>query len=902
VSWRRFFERRRRDEDFARELEAHLALEIDELVARGVPRDEARARAARKLGNRTSLREAAYEHNSVLSLEALLRDLRYGLRQLRRNPLFTTVAVLSLALGIGANAAVFSLIDQTAWRPLPIDEPEKLVLLHQPGPLSGHSSTDGPDGPSFSYPMLKGLQRRQTPFAGLAGSRPTIVTVSNRGEGTVATAHRVSGNYFDVLGLRPAVGRLLTEQDDVTPGAHPVVVLGHHYWARHFDADRAVVGRDLVVNGIHLTIVGVAPRGFFGERHGSAAPELFVPLSMNREMEPGWNGFEDRHEHWIELMARLKAGVTAGQARREINAAYRAELLEDIATLGHGTDEDFRRRYRAKEIVLKPGGRGRHTGSSYDETRRRLLALPAITLLVLLIACANIAALMLTRTDARNREIFVRRSLGAPRSALVRQVLVECTLIAAAGCGLGLIVASWMLPLLAAHLSTAPVGPLSMTLDRRVVAAGLVLSAGTVLVFGVYPALRAAAPEIGASLRAESTQLTATRGARFFRAALVSGQLAISLFLLIAAGLFTKTLVNLRGIDLGFAVDGLVAFQVEPELNRYSKEQAAAFYARVRERVASMPGVQQVSMTTWRVVAGSRSGSTVALEERPEGLAEGPRCAYTMVDADYLRTLRIPLRAGRTFLPEELSGEPSVAIVSEAFARAVFGEQSPLGRRFLASHSRQPIEVVGVAGDGKYSFLREDRERFYYLPLGPRTKWQGRVFYLRTSVPVEPLAPRIRHEVGALDPLVPVRRLRPVRAQIEQSVANERAFSILSSCMAGIATLLAAIGLYGTLAHAVARRTREIGIRVTLGATVPDVRRLLGRDVAWLFAVGGGLGLIAAAWLTRLARALLYEVQPWDPAIYSWAVFVLGAVTLLAMLGPARQATRIDPILALRQD
>jgi predicted permease len=835
-------------------------------------------------------------------LETVERDLLSGVRQVRRSPLFTGAAVVSLALGIGANSAIFSLLDQTLWRPLPVKKPQDLVYLYQPGPLHGHTNTDEPDGPSFSYPLMRGLQRAQTPFTGLAGSRPAAVVLSWSGEASLVTAYRVSGNYFDVMSVRPSLGRLFTAADDLTPGAHPVVVLSHQYWVARFGADLSLVGRAVSINSVPMTIVGVTQRGFFGEHHGKT-PQIYVPICMNREMDPGWRyGFDDRNEHWVTLLARLKPGITRERAELELNVTYRDEVEKDLVDL-HQSDTAYLAQYRAKRVVLRPGVRGR--GGALNERadiRARLLVLPGLTALVLLIACANAANLQLAHGENRLREVFTRLALGASRASLVRQLLVESGLLAFAGGVLGLALAKFLMPILGMSVANTPVGPLSVDIDARILAFAAAVSLLTSVSCGLYPALRLSRQDVATALKAQSSQVSARRAMGAFRRALVAGQLALSLVLLIGAGLLTRTLIKVSQIDVGFDPERLLTFSLPPEPNRYTDDAAAALYQDLRSRLAALPGVRLVGTTRWPVVAGSRSGGEVTILDGAPSDAPAGSCAYSAVDHQLLRTLGVEVIAGRDFDRQDTLAGPRAAIVNATFAGHFFGTQPPLGRRFASSGHREPLEIVGVVKDGKYSFLREATERFYYVPLLERDVDDGRTFYLRTDIPPENVASLVRREVAAIDPNVPLRNLKTVSQQIEQNARNERGVFRLAASFGGLATLLAGIGLYGVLTYSLASRTREIGIRMALGAGPREVRALLVREVSVLLAIGGVLGVAGAVGFGRLLSAILYGVEPGDLGVHVSALLVLGAVAALAAYLPARRAVSVDPVLALRHD
>jgi predicted permease len=897
VTWLRYLRRRKRDEDFARELEAHLAHETDDLIARGVSPKEARFAALRKLGNTTALREKVHERNSLVMLEAAWKDVSYGARSLRRNPCFAIAAVLSLALGIGANTAVFSLLHQLLLTPLPVHKPDELVFLHHPGPLEGSVSTDEPGQPSFSYPVFRALQSAQRSFTGLAGARSVSVDLSYENHVVQGDAHRVSGNYFEVLGVRAALGRLLSDEDDRTPGAHSVIVLSHRYWLARCGGDTSILNRTLTVNGHPMTIVGVAEAGFEGERRGTAV-DVFVPISMNREITTGWNGFDDRMDHWVTLLARLRPGVTLEAAEATIHIAYRAQLEEDIQLFG-AQDQEVLQRYRAKRIVLEEGRFGR--GGPRSRNRLVVSLLMLMTLLVLLICCLNVANLLLARGANRAHEISLRSALGASRFRLVRQLLAEACMLGLCGAAVGLFAAHWFLGALLSSLPSPP-GLLSAKLDANLLVFCLCLSLASIAVFGLVPALRSSRVDVITALKDQAGRVAGSRRGRLFGRSLVTVQLATSLLLLICAGLFARTFVNVTRIDLGMNVDRLLTFSLEPKLGRAAE--AINFYERLTARLAAIPGVRLVSAARVPAIANTSSTNHV----KPEGFAvsdeDSSRSSYNEVGPDYFRTMGIPLLAGREFTDVDAAGAPQVAIVNETFARHFLSGREPLGRRFGRGRGdvTLDIEIVGVVKDAKYSSMRETPPRVYYVPYRQSPHPGGLYFYLRTANDPETIAGTVQREVAALDPTVAVRGLKTMRRQIEKNVSPERLLSGLTGAFGGLAMLLASVGLYGVLAYDVARRTREIGIRMALGADASRVRALIARELAVMFAVGMFAGVGGAAVVGKLAESLLYETKPWDAAVYASAVAILGVVALAAAYVPARRASRVDPILALRHE
>jgi predicted permease len=831
---------------------------------------------------------------------------RLVLRGLARSPLFSVAAILSLALGIGANTAIFSLIDQLLLRTLPVPHPEELVYLYSSGPWEGVMSSDEPDGPSFSYPLFRELQKTQTPFTGIAGARAQLASISSGDRTTYDIVRLVSGNYFELLGVKPALGRLFSEDDDRIPGAHPVAILSHAYWTSRFAASSTALNRPLIINGLTFTIIGVAPQGFLGERSGEP-PDLYIPLSMKKAITPDWDAFENRQNAWVTLAARRKPGVTRERAENDVNAVYRAQVEKDILLLRQ-PGADLLRRFRARRITLKPGEYGR--GGPRDRLRAPLLLLIAIASLVLAIACANVANLQLARATARTKEIAVRLAVGASRVQLIRQLLAESFVLALAGGALGILFAYGTLRVVIASLPlfSGVDGVFTPSLDPRVLLFSLVLSGLTGIAFGLFPALHASRPDLVAAIKEQTGQVSPGGSANFLRKGLVTAQVAIAVALLISGGLFAKSLVNLTRLDLGMQMDHLVVFNILPKFNRYTDAGVADLYARIAGRFAALPGVTSVSASQLAAVAGNRSGGPVTVEGYLPGDSESAadlRANVNMVGANYFRTMKTPLIAGREFTPGDDLAKPRVAIVNEAFAKRFFGNSSPLGRHM--SEQRPPaekldIEIIGVAKNAAYADMRQPVPPVYYLPIQQNRTWFQIYFYIRTTTPPDSFLPLIPREVAALDPNLPVRFLKTMDTHIQENLFQERMLSALAGAFAALATLMAALGLYGVLAYNIARRTREIGVRIALGAVPRDVRALVVREVALVLLIGTAAGAAAAAAGGKLVQALLYGLQPWDPSIYGIAVAALWLVALAAAYFPARRAASVDPMIALRHE
>lgn len=834
-----------------------------------------------------------------------MKHLRLACRALSKSPLVTAVAVLSLALGIGANAAIFSLFEQILLRPLPVHAPEELVNLGAPGPKPGLQSCNQAGGCErvFSYPMFRDLERAgtQAGFGRVAAHRSFGAHLTYRGQPMSGTGMLVSGSYFPALGLAPAAGRLIGPQDDRVVGEAPVAVIAYDFWRVRFNEDPAVVGQAILINGHPLTIVGVAPEGFRGTTLGSR-PHVFVPITLRGLMEPGFDGFENRRAYWLYVFARLAPGATIDRARAAINVPYRRILAEVEAPLQTGMSDPTKARFLARQVTLEPGARGQ--SGVQQIARTPLVLLLAVTGVVLLIACANIANLLLTRAAGRAGEMAVRVSLGASRWRLVAQLLLESGLLAAMGGGLGLIVAHWTLAGLGRLLPPEAVETVSLTLDPRAMLFAAALALGTGVLVGLFPALHGSRPDLVAALKDQAGRASGARAAAVFRVWLVTTQIALAMALLGSAGLFIRSLANVSRVDLGFDADQVVTFGLTPMRSGYSAERALALFQRVEEELAAVPGVTAAAGALVPLIAGDNWGTSV----RVEGFEAGPDTdvgsRYNQVGPGYLRTVGIALLAGREFTPADAGASPRVAIVNEAFARKFNLGRQVVGRR-MGRDGREgelDTEIVGLMKDAKYSEVKEPAPPLFFTPYRQERRIVGMQFYVRTALPPEQMLAAIPQVIARLDPNLPVEELKTLPQQIRENIVLDRMIGILSAAFAALATLLAAVGLYGVLAFTVAQRTREIGVRMALGADAPRVRRMVLGQVARLLAIGGALGLAAAAGLGRAARSLLFELDGHDPTVLAASAVLLVLVGLGAGLVPALRASRIEPMAALRHE
>jgi predicted permease len=833
-----------------------------------------------------------------------MSNLRLALRTLFKAPFVTAVAILSLALGIGANSAIFSLFNQLLLRPLPVRAPEELVNLANPGPKPGSQSCGqaGSCDVVFSNPMFRDLERAQTVFTGIAAHAGLGTNLSYQGRTLEASGALVSGSYFPVLGVQPALGRLFTPEDDKTPGGHFVVVLSHAFWRSQFEQNPGVLNQTVIVNGHPMTIIGVTPAGFTGTTLGSE-PKVFVPLSMRELMIPSWKGYDNRRSYWAYVFARLKPGVSIEQASAAINVPYRAILKDVEAPLQKGMSDQTMTRFLAKEIVLEPGARGQ--SSVHGEARGPMLLLLGVTGLVVLIACANIANLLLARAANRAAEMAVRLSIGASRMQLIRQLLLESCLLALFGGIAGLLVARWTLLGIASILPPDTTQGLTFEIDRTMLLFAAALSIGTGLLFGIFPALHSTRPDLVSTLKGNTGQPSGARAAARFRSTLATVQIALAMALLVSAGLFARSLMNVSRVDLGIKTDNLVVFAVSPVLNGYTKERSRALFERIENELATVPGVSSVTASLVPLISGNSWGNDV----RVQGFESGPdidsNSRMNEVGPGYFRTLGIPLIAGRAFTPADAAGAPKVAIVNEAFARKFKLGRDAVGKRMKASGSpgtELDMEIVGLAQDAKYNNVKLEAPPVYMIPFRQGNDYGFMNFYARTTLDEQQLLATIPAVIRRLDPNLPVFDIKTMNVQVRENMFMDRLISVLSAAFAMLATLLAAVGLYGVLAYTVAQRTKEFGLRMALGADSARVRGLVLRQVGRMTLVGGFVGLAVAVAIGRFASSLLFGLEGHDPAVLTVSAVMLTLVALGAGFIPAHRASRLDPMRALRYE
>jgi predicted permease len=833
-----------------------------------------------------------------------MRNLRLAFRTLFKTPFVTIVAALSLALGIGANTAIFSLFDQMLRRPLPVHQPDRLVNITSPGVMSGSNSCNqaGSCQEIWSYPMFKDLEKSPAQFASVAGHVQIGANIAFEGQTMNGGAMLVSGRYFQTLGIQPHLGRFIGPADDETPGAHPVAVLSHSFWSTRLGADSSVVGKTMMVNGTGLTILGVGPEGFDGTTMGSR-PFVFVPISMRNVMlsVPQSRTLENRRSYWVYAFARLKDGVSMEEAARAINAVYKPILLNVEVPLQEGMSDQTLGRFKTKEVVVKDGRRGQ--SSMHNEASTPLILLFAVTGVVLLIACANIANLLLARAANRSMEMAVRLSLGGSRKQLITQLLTESVVLAGIGGVVSIVVAYWTINGITAMLPDDAVETLTLSLSVPAIVFAFALALITGLIFGMFPAIHSTRPDLVTALRNNSGKLAGGRGAARFRTSLVTAQIALSMSLLMFAGLFIKSLSNVSRVDLGLRTENIVTFAVSPGRNAYDSTRSKVLYQRMQDEIMAIPGVTSVTAGTVPLLSGSNWGNNVRVQGFPEGPDVDNNSRFNIVGTDYFTTFNMKLLAGREFTAADDRGRPLVAVVNETFAKKFGLGREAVGKLMTRNDTgRYDIEIVGLVQDAKYSEVKDTIPPQFFIPYRQESTVGRLNFYVKTSGDAIQLLRAIPPVMKRLDADLPVEELKTLTQQVRENTFLDRMISILSSSFAFLATLLASVGLYGVLAYSVAQRTREIGVRMALGASEGKVRSMVLRQVAMMTVIGGIIGLAAAVGLGRKASSLMYELKSHDPLVMAGAVLLLTAVALAAGYIPARRASQVDPMQALRYE
>jgi putative ABC transport system permease protein len=883
-----------REAAIVEELAQHLDEYYAELLASGMSKGEAYSQVQAELHDGGLLTHGLRRVERYTNPEPIVlgtnrrtnmiadfwQDLRYGARMLMKQPGFTLIAVLTLALGIGANTAIFTLLDKALLRALPVEQPQQLVVF----------AKDGSGAPGISsYPLYADLRDRNQVLSGLAAYFQQPFSLSDGSATERVIGQIVSGNYFTVLGVRPALGRVFLPEEDRTPGTHPVTVISHGLWQRRFGADPAVIGKAINLNGYSYTVVGVAPAEFTGTLRGTVN-DVYVPAMMQVQAQPGRNSkLDDRNSGWLRLIGRLKPEISRQQAQAA------------LTTLTEEAKKTFPQAGDASTVFLADGSKG-HTDRVSDLSLS-LKLLMGVVGLILLIACANVANLLLARASGRRKEIAVRLAIGANRWRIVQQLLTESLILAALGGSAGLLVAAWLTSSLLGLQQQTGFVPRTFdgSLDGRVLGFTLGLSLVTGIVFGLAPALVASKPDFAAALKEDIPRFGLGARRLSLRNLLVVSQVALSLIVLIGAGLCLKSLNKLQAIDPGFEPAKVLTASFDLSLNGYNEARGQQFHTQLAERVAALPGVESVSLA--RIVSFSagvwtRSATLEGYQPQPN---ERLGFDFNAIGPNYFRTLGTPMARGREFTPQDTAGAPRVVIINEATARRYWPGQEAVGKRLKYGNVNQFAEVVGVARNSRAKSLTEDARPTIYVPLS-QNYVPDLTLHVRTATDAQTLLTAVRQEVRALDAQLPVYNLGTLAEQKDGLLYAERLAALLLTLFGLLALLLAAVGIYGVLSYAVTERTREIGIRVALGAQPRSLLKLVVGQGMRLVLIGLVIGVSAAFALTRLIEKLLFGVSATDPLTFVLIPSLLAGVALLACWVPARRAAQVDPLIALRQE
>jgi len=886
------------------ELQFHIDRQIEAGLAAGMTAEEARRQAAITFGGRERTREQCREALPSRSLGLVARDLRFAVRGLGRNPGMSAVAVLTLALAICANTTIFSLLSQALLRALPVTDPQQLVVFDFAGTHPGHRHSYGGDHEGhtheFSYPMYRDLRDKNLVLSGLIASAPTNagVTWNNRSESV--SVEMITGNYFQTLGVRPAVGRLLVTGDETAPGANPVAVLNFDYWRTHL-AEAPVEGKTLLINGTPFTVAGVAAPGFHSMVWGRL-PDVYVPITMQRTVEPEWDYLNDHKSYWITLTGRLRPGVSGAQAAASLNGLFLSLRASEFTTFADQSPKARQEFIGSAHLNVDAGARG--FSPMRDDMRTPLTIVMGMVLLVIAMAIVNVASLLLVRAANRVREFSVRYALGATGGQVLRQLLCEGFLLGFLGACVGLAVTPGVLLFLIRWVSadSSDRQAFTPTLDWRVFAftAATVFVGG--LMFSLAPAVQYWNPRLGEALRQQTG--AGMGGSLRFRKTCVALQIGFSLLLIVGAGMFVRTLQNLRSVNPGFETEHLDSFDLAPAMAGYGAAGVAPVEQRVLETLAALPGVRSVGATNDSDLNGNEHQGDVDVTGYKPKPDEEFDIELPWVSDGYLQTLGVPLIAGRMFNASDTATSQKVSVVNESFAKHYFANpQAALGRQVSRNnHHDTDTVIVGVVGDAKHTSVRDAAMPTYYTPYLQMEKAVGLTYYVRTWQPPQSATESIRSAVAGIDPKLIVGNARPMRQAIDDDISSERAIATLASVFGAIAALLAGIGIYGILAYSTTQRTREIGIRMALGAQRGAVVSLILRETLILAGFAIAVAIPISLLAIRAVRSQLFGVSFADPAVYATGILAIGLVAALAGFAPARRAASVDPARALRTD
>jgi putative ABC transport system permease protein len=840
-----------------------------------------------------------------MNMKTILEDTRYGLRLLRKAPAFTAVAIVTLALGIGASTAIFTLLDQAVLRSLPVKEANRLVLLRHTGRNNGYSHARSDESLYFSYPMYRDLRDHNSVLSGVIATAWAQVGVQWHNDPGLADAEMVSGNYFVVLGVQPALGRLLVPSEDIAQEANPVVVLSFSYWQRRFGSDPRIVNQAILINGHPFTVVGVAPPGFHSVVSGDN-PAIFVPLMMKPQITPGWNDLDARRSVWLNIVGRLRPGLPREQAQAGIDPLWHSIRAQELSEMGHSSQHFKDEFLTYSHLFLIDGSKGVWTSGSGSTA---LLVVMGMAGLMVLIACTNVACLLLARVASRTREISVRYALGAKRGRVLQQLFAEGLLLGLAGGIAGILLAPQISRLLTRMLWSKSAGELgfSPVPDLRILAFSFGLTLLVSLLFSLAPALQFWRPDASPALKQQMA--TVARGPLHVRRSLVVAQIGLSLLLLVGAGLFVRTLHNLKYLDVGFTTTNLVTFGIDPRLAGYERSQTAGLYQRLLDELAGLPGVRFAAATSDPELSDYNTSSNITVAGYRATENEDMNVEHAKVSPGYFSTLQVPLLAGRELSDQDRAGTQKVAVVNESFARKYFGEPpNAIGHYFCwgAGNVTPDIEIVGVVKGARHTTLRDRIRRTVFTPFlqekDAGTNDSGMTFYVRTWQAPENAETTIRQFMHTFDSRFVLKDFRTMQEQVDANLTTERAIALLASSFGALAALMAAIGIYGVLAYSTAQRFREIGIRIAIGATRANVVRMVLAEVLWMAGIGIAIGLPLAMLLARSVRSQLFGVSGNDPLTLFAVCAVIAAVAFASAALPARRAAKVDPMVALRYE
>ena len=898
MAFAKFFRRHKRDADTAREIASYIAIETDDNIARGMSPQAAHDAAVRKFGNATRVREEIYWMNTIRPIDTLWQDLRYAMRLLLRDKGFAAAAIISLALGIGANTAIFQLLDAVRLRTLPVSEPEQLVEVRFKPGISRSGSFTG-RRPMLTYPLFDEIRRRQTVFSGLFAWNSSPLNTATGGEVRRIEGLWASGEMWGVLGLKPAVGRFYTPEEDRPGCGSPAAVLSYAYWQREFGGASSVLQQTVRLEGVTFDIIGVAPQDFFGLDVGRRF-DVALPLCGERLTSNGVGREAGRSQWWLASIGRLAPGRTEQQA-----VDHLASLSPDImaATLPTGYTAEAEQKYLGSPLTALPASSG--VSSIRTQFGEPLLVLLGATGLVLLIACANLANLLLARASAREREMAVRLAIGAPRRRLVMQLLVESVLLAVMGTLLGIVIARGLTTILVAQIA-AGFGNIfiDLTWNSQMFLFTTAVSALACLLFGLVPALKATSLSPASTLRAGSRGLTMSRERFGLRRLLVVTQVALSLVLLLGALLFSRTLYNLLSIDTGFDQQVLVVLLSHKSLEG-DVDRGRAMREDIRARLAAIPSVDKVAQADFVPLEGS-FWNEMAMVDTPSGPGDKVLTNFTRVGEGYFETMQVPIVRGRDFNNGDARQAPQVAIVNEMFVRKTLGSADPIGRVIrLETPPGEPAEtweIVGVSRDAKHTDLREDFEPLVILPAAQATRAEDWArFVIKPRGDIDAVVPAAVRKIAEVNPLIDI-DFAVLSETIRSGLVRERLMAALSGAFGVLAGLLAAVGLYGVMSYTVARRSNEIGIRLAMGARSIDVLKMVIAEAGWMVGIGVAIGVALGLGAAKAARTLLFGLQPGDPVTLSAAIALLASIGLIASYLPARRASKLDPMTTLRSD